>query len=102
LPRPRSYQEGDGPDQQEFGVKSAAEYAQKASDFFIGSQKKLTPTKIGRDGTIKVYDPLTNTFGSYRPDGRTKTFYRPNELTHGYPSNEMYWNSLMGDSPWVP
>lgn len=80
----------------DFGAKNAQEYAQKASDFLLKSRKKGFPTKIGPDGTIRVYDPKTNTFGSYRPDGSTRTFYKPDPSEHGYPTNLDYWNMQPG------
>lgn len=33
--------------------------------------------KTDADGNIRVYDPNTNTFGSYNPDGSTKTYFKP-------------------------
>ena len=33
--------------------------------------------KVDEEGTIRVYDPKTNTFGSYNPDGSTKTYFKP-------------------------
>lgn len=32
------------------------------------------PLKIGEYGTIRLYDPATNTFGSYAPDGTILSF----------------------------
>lgn len=37
-------------------TKNAVEYASKASDFFLRSQIERLPTKIGPDGTIRIYD----------------------------------------------
>lgn len=39
----------------DFGVKTADEYAQKASDFLKQSQTDKLPTKIGPGGTIRAY-----------------------------------------------
>lgn len=33
--------------------------------------------KTDMDGIIRVYDPETNTFGSYNSDGTTRTFFKP-------------------------
>jgi len=63
-----------GPD---FGSRNSAEYAQEASRFFQRSQMEGLPTKIDAKGTIRVYEPSTNRFGSFNPDGTTKTFYKP-------------------------
>jgi filamentous hemagglutinin len=64
-----------------------------ASDFLDESRARGLPAKIGPDGTIRVYDPGTNTFGAYNPDGSTKTFYHPDPSVHGYPTNADYWNA---------
>ena len=39
-------------------------------------QDKL-PAVRDSDGTIHMYDPETNTFGSYNKDTTTRTFYKP-------------------------
>ena len=69
----------------DFEAKSAREYAQKASDFFVKAQKEKFPTKIAPDGTIRVYDRKTNTFGAYNSEGTTKTFFKPK-------NGQSYWN----------
>ncbi len=61
----------------DFGSTSAYEYAQQASDFLVQSQADSLPTKIDSEGVIRVYDPSTNTFGSYNPNGTTRTFFQP-------------------------
>lgn len=33
--------------------------------------------KVDSNGVTMVYDSSTNTFGSYNPDGTTKTFFKP-------------------------
>ena len=48
-----------------------------ASEFLQNSQAKRLPTKSGPDGTIRVYDPATNTSAAYNADGSTKTFFKP-------------------------
>ncbi len=86
----------------DFGTKTAQEYSQAASDFLRKSQAQGLPTKIGPDGTIRVYDPKTNTFGSYTAGGETRTFYKPDPAMHKYNTNLDYWNSQPGTSPWRP
>jgi hypothetical protein len=82
---------------------SDAEYAYRASEFLQRSQAEGLPTKIDpTDGTIRVYDPDTNTFGSYNADGTTKTFYKPDPERHGYDSNWQYWDDQQGNSPSIP
>ncbi len=77
----------------DFGARSTQHYADQASDFLRSSQTQRLPTKIDADGVIRVYDPKTNTFGSFNPDGSTKTFFKP---TRGVD----YWNSQPGVAPW--
>ena len=45
------------------------------------------------DGTLRIYDRGTNTFGSYNPDGSTKTFYKPE-------GGANYWNAPNRDAKW--
>jgi len=60
----------------DFGAKTEDEYAKMAYEFFINRNKYLV--KVDTDGTIRVYDRKTDTFGSYNSDGSTKTFFKPN------------------------
>jgi hypothetical protein len=79
-----------------------------ASRFLQESQAAGLPTKIDAKGMIRVYDPKTNTFGSYNPNGTTATFYKPqpkspsNPKGHKFPTNEDYWKSQPGSPPWTP
>lgn len=77
----------------DFGSRNAQHCADQASDFLRSSRAQRLPTKIDADGVIRVYDPKTNTFGSFNPDGSTKTFFKP---TRGVD----YWNSQPGVAPW--
>jgi len=79
----------------DFGARTADEYAQMADDFLVRSQRDRLPTRIDPDGTIRVYDPATNTFGAYNPDGTTRTFFMPD-------GGLDYWNRQPGVSPWGP
>jgi RHS repeat-associated protein len=65
-----------GPD---FKATSADDYAKKAMDFFQQAKKQNLPTKIDKHGVTRIYDPKTNTFGSYNPNGTTRTFYKPTD-----------------------
>ncbi len=86
----------------DFGSRSAQHYADQASDFLRSSQTQRLPTKIAPDGTIRVYDPATNTFGSYTSGGATRTFYKPDPTMHPFKTNLDYWNAQPGSSPWIP
>jgi hypothetical protein len=68
----------------DFGATSAREYATMAYDFYRRAQEEKYPRKIASDGTIRIYDRKTNTFGAYSPDGTTKTFFKPK-------NGERYW-----------
>jgi hypothetical protein len=86
----------------DFGAATQEEYALMASEFLQRSQMAGLPTKVDANGVIRVYDPATNTFGAYNPNGTTRTFLMPNPAVHRYPTNLDYWNAQPGVSPWRP
>lgn len=63
----------------DFGITSEAEYAKRAQQFYRRAQQGKLPAVRGHDGVLRVYDTKTNTFGSYNPDGSTRTFYKPRD-----------------------
>jgi len=73
----------------DFAASSADDYARQGSDFL---QQPGTLTKIDADGVIRVYDPATNTFGAYNPNGSTRTFFTPKRGLD-------YWNDQPGVAP---
>lgn len=73
----------------DFGARTPEKYANMASDFLKKAQKDRMPTKINSDGVIRVYDAKSNTFGSYNPDGTTRTFYKPSQ-------GQKYWERQPG------
>lgn len=75
----------------DFGTTSESDYASQASKFLQQSQTDGLPTKIDASGTIRVYDPNTNTFGAYNANGTTRTFFNPSSPT--------YWSRQPGASP---
>lgn len=79
----------------DFGARSADDYASQASQFFQRSQRQGLPTRIDANGVIRVYDPATNTFGAYNPNGTTATFFTPK-------TGADYWAKQPGVSPWSP
>lgn len=83
--------ERHGPD---FGSASPNDYARQASDFLRRSQAERLPTKIDPNGVIRVCDPKTNEFGSYNPDGSTRTYFKP--------SRPGYFRGQPGRIPWMP
>lgn len=66
----------------DFGARSADEYASMASEFFQRGGAQQFPTKIAPDGTVRMFDPATSTFGSFAPNGLTKTFFKPTSPTY--------------------
>lgn len=60
-----------------------------ASDFLQRAQKERLPTKIDKDGVMRAYDPATNTFGAYNPNGTTRTFFKPDR-------GPKYWDDQPG------
>jgi pyocin large subunit-like protein len=68
----------------DFEAKSAREYARMAHDFYRVAEEEGLPKKIAPDGTVRIYDRKTNTFGAYNPDGTTKTYFKPK-------NGERYW-----------
>jgi len=61
----------------DFGFNDISDYAKGANDFFLN--RNNYQIKTSDDGVIRLYDPKTNTFGSYNPDGTTKTFFKPDD-----------------------
>ena len=47
--------------------------------------------EVQKDGSeiVRMYDPSTNTFGSYNGDGTTRTFFKPTSTT--------YWGRQRGN-----
>lgn len=81
----------------DFGAVDASDYSQKATDFLNSAESAGRPTKINDvDGVTRVYDPDTNTFGSYNANGTTKTFFKPDPAIHKEPTNMDYWNKQAG------
>ena len=61
----------------DFGARSAEEYARFAMNFGERAQRGEFPVKIDDDGTRRVYEAKTGTFGAYNDDWTTKTFFKP-------------------------
>jgi pyocin large subunit-like protein len=76
----------------DFGDASPREYAVHASSFLATAVREGYPVKVDKDGIIRVYDEVTNTFGAYNPDGSTRTFFKP--------TSDTYWKRQPGAEPW--
>ena len=55
--------------------ESAEHYARQARVFYLA--REGYQVKTDTDGTIRVFDAETNTFGAYNADGSTRTFFKP-------------------------
>lgn len=75
------------------GATSAADYAGRASRFLQNALRDGLPTKIDAEGVIRVYDPQTNIFAAYNPDGTARTFFAPSRRA-------AYWTDQPGSAPW--
>ena len=61
----------------DFGARDADDYAAQAHAFLERAKSSGLPAKRDRDGSLRIYDAATGTFGAYNPDGTTKTFFKP-------------------------
>ena len=69
-----------GPD---FNATSQEDYVAKAAAFLQRSKDNSYAIKVDPDdGTVRIYDDITDTFGSYTAARQIKTFYKPG--TAGY------------------
>jgi pyocin large subunit-like protein len=66
----------------DFGAKSAMEYARLAMLFGERAQRGELPVKVDDDGTRRVFDIRSRTFGAYNDDWTTKTFFKPDRLDY--------------------
>lgn len=61
----------------DFHARDAEDYAAQANAFLQRAKANGLPAKRDRDGSLRVYDRATDTFGAYNADGTTKTFFKP-------------------------
>ena len=66
--------------------KSPDDYAKKTNQFYKNQNRYQV--KVDEYGITRVYDSNTNTFGSYNPDGTTRTYMKPR--------SKNYWNNQPG------
>lgn len=84
-PRPAPYDWGDAATLEkhvrthgkDFGVSTEKSYARKAQQFYQKAKSGKLPAVVDKYGVFRAYDPATNTFGAYNPDGTTRTYYKP-------------------------
>lgn len=66
----------------DFGAKDWNDYARQAQDFYKKGLEEKFPAVETRDGYVKMYDPKTNSFGVYNPEGKATSFYKPTSPTY--------------------
>ena len=66
----------------DFGAKDWNDYAKQSQDFYNRFRQEKLPAVRTNDGWVKVYDPESNTFGVYNPEGKTETFFQPSSPTY--------------------
>ena len=66
----------------DFDATSQADYSTKATNFLMRAIREKFEMIVTRSGTIRTYDPATNTFGSYTMSGETRTFFKPTSSTY--------------------
>jgi hypothetical protein len=63
----------------EFTFTSLAEYVKATIEFRDNPGPGSEARYDSRSGTLRLYNPTTNIFGSYNRDGTTKTMFKPQE-----------------------
>ncbi len=61
----------------DFRARTPEEYALFARQFLERAKAEGLPAKIDDRGVLRVFDARSDSFGSYNPDGTTKTFFKP-------------------------
>lgn len=74
----------------DFGSTNPEGYAEEAAAFLERGLADGLPVKVTERGIIRVYEPGTNTFGSYNANGTTRTFFKPS-------SGVQYWQRQGGE-----
>ena len=91
MPKLQKHVEDHGAD---FGITDPDDYARAANDFRqrIDDPGVEVKYEVQPNGTkvVRMYEPSTNTFGSFNIDGTTKTFYKPERGMD-------YWDDQKGD-----
>ncbi len=77
----------------DFGAQSAQEYQQQADNYLTGPLKNGALEKVRQNGDVVRYNPSTGEFGVVSANGVIRTYYRPDPVMHGYPTNEDYFNA---------
>lgn len=62
----------------DFRAKDPDDYARMAWEFLQRGKRGEVLVKIDDEGVMRLWDPKSRAFGSYNPNGTTKTYFRPN------------------------
>ncbi len=74
----------------EFPFLTEEEYVQAAQDF-TSHPPPGTRIVVQEDGDQAYYSPERNFFAVTSPDGKIRTFFRPDPKIHGYKTNDDYF-----------
>lgn len=76
---------------QDFGAKTPADYERLADLFLNGPRPVGALDQTRTNGDLVRYNPITDEFGIATPDGTIRTYFEPNPLIHGFPTNLDYF-----------
>ncbi len=66
----------------DFHARDPEDYAAQAWRFRRIAASAGFPAKKDAKGILRIYDPSSDTFGAYNPDGTTRTFFKPGNKTY--------------------
>jgi hypothetical protein len=61
----------------DFNARNAEDYAAQAAAFLQRAKTSGLSAKRSADGSLRIYDRGTDTFGAYNANGTTRTFFKP-------------------------
>jgi len=62
---------------QDFQARDADDYAAQAAAFLQRAKTTGLPAKRASDGSLRIYDAATDTFGAYNANATTRSFFKP-------------------------
>ena len=66
----------------DFHARDADDYAAQAAAFLQRAKTTGLPAKRTGDGSLRIYEPATDTFGAYNANGTTRSFFKPGSPTY--------------------
>jgi hypothetical protein len=76
----------------DFGATDADFYEAQGSHFLNDNDPNAL-VKYRRNGNEVRFNPVTNEFAVGTPNGVLRTYYKPDPVAHGYPTNMDYYNA---------